>query len=243
MKTSNELDKVLPAIAKVKAELEAVSKSASNPFFKSKYADLNTHLDEVEPRLAKEGLLLLQPVNTDIVTGNSTVESRIYHTESAQFISSEMSLVLGKSTMQDAGSAVTYARRYTLGALLSMKAEDDDANKISGRDVKAATKPVPSWAKETPTVSTKVASPAMIDGTGSIKQGLLSVPNSKVVEVNVNAEFDAIKKPEQTVQPLTNGGQVASTIEPLKKSSFRKKTVAPVVVPPINDTTGATDWS
>jgi hypothetical protein len=43
-----------------------------------------------------------------------------------------MNLVLAKNSMQDAGSAVTYARRYTLGALLSLRAEDDDGNLASG---------------------------------------------------------------------------------------------------------------
>jgi hypothetical protein len=54
MITSEKLDKILPALANVKAELGAVLKSANNPFFKSKYADLNTYLDEVEERLKKE---------------------------------------------------------------------------------------------------------------------------------------------------------------------------------------------
>jgi hypothetical protein len=201
MKTSNELDAVLPALAKVKAELEAVSKSSNNPFFKSKYADLNTHLDEVEPRLAKEGLLLLQPVNTDIVTGNSTVESRIYHTKTGQYVSSEMSLVLGKSTMQDAGSAVTYARRYTLGALLSMKAEDDDANKISGRDNSSrvqTTRPTP-----TPTTSTLAAK--MVETTKTQAD---------------NAAFDAIPAPTKTEAAPT------TTIAPLKTSRFSNKSKA-----------------
>lgn len=126
MRMSEKTDKLFPLLFKAKQELGSVAKSADNPFFKSSYADLNTHLEVAEPVLAKNGLFLLQPV-----TGNS-VETIIIHSESGQWVSSEMSLVLTKNSMQDAGSAVTYARRYTLGALLGMKAVDDDGNLASG---------------------------------------------------------------------------------------------------------------
>lgn len=131
MKTSEKTDKLFPALFKAKQELGGVTKSADNPFFKSSYADLNTHLEVAEPVLAKHGLLLLQPGSAS-VTG-STVESVIIHAESGQWVASEMALVLAKNSMQDAGSAVTYARRYTLGALLGMKAVDDDGEGAVGR--------------------------------------------------------------------------------------------------------------
>lgn len=115
---------LLKKLAKVKSELQAVTKGANNPFFKSKYADLNTHLDEVEPRLEKHGLMLLQPVALTS-NGENTVSSIIVDIESGEELVSVMKLV-GETDMQKAGSAITYARRYTLGALLSMKAIDDD---------------------------------------------------------------------------------------------------------------------
>lgn len=130
MRISEKVDKVLPALAVVKSKLKAVTKGANNPFYKSKYADLNTHLDAVEPLLEENGLMLLQPVDT---SGDvNVVESRIVHTESGQFVGSAMKLV-GEIDMQKAGSGVTYARRYTLGSLLSMKAEDDDGEGSLGR--------------------------------------------------------------------------------------------------------------
>lgn len=124
------LNKILPALAKVKSQLGAVSKKANNPFFKSKYADLNTYLDEVEPLLEENGLLLLQPVVS--YSDHNVVVSRILHVESGQSVESSMKLV-GDTDMQKAGSGITYARRYTLGALLSMKAEDDDGNHAAGK--------------------------------------------------------------------------------------------------------------
>lgn len=136
--------KVLAKLAKVKAELQILTKSANNPFYKSKYADLNTHLDEVEPRLEKEGLLLLQPVSICYMTGKNKVSSIIYDVESGESIESSMTLV-GETDMQKAGSAITYGRRYTLGSLLAMQAEDDDANVASNKTTKAVStkQPVP----------------------------------------------------------------------------------------------------
>lgn len=131
MLTSDNVDKVLPALFEVKKNLGKVTKSADNPFFKSKYADLNTHLEVVESVLESKGLILLQPV---VATGEGNmVESRIYHAESGQYVSSSMKLV-GELDMQKAGSGVTYARRYTLGALLSLQSEDDDGEATMSRN-------------------------------------------------------------------------------------------------------------
>lgn len=136
MKTSNETKIIFVKLAKAIKELESVKKSSDNPFFKSKYADLNTHLAVAEAALDKQGLILLQPVSRD--ERGSYVESIIIDPESSQFVSSAMDLVLGKQSMQDMGSAVTYARRYTLGALLSMQALDDDGEASMGRGKGAA---------------------------------------------------------------------------------------------------------
>lgn len=142
MRTSDNVDKILPAVMKVKAKLQAVSKSANNPFFKSKYADLNTHLDAVEPLLEENDLVLLQPVSVNAVGAN--VVSSIIIDKNGQFVSSEMTVVAKEADMQKLGSAITYARRYTLGALLSMKAEDDDGNFAAGKTAERTTKPAPS---------------------------------------------------------------------------------------------------
>lgn len=131
MRTSEKVDKILPALIKVKSKLQAVSKSANNPFFKSKYADLNTYLDEVEQHLELNELVLFQPVSVN-ESGANVVESIIMDS-TGQFVASQMTVVSKEADMQKLGSAITYARRYTLGALLAMKAEDDDGNHASGK--------------------------------------------------------------------------------------------------------------
>lgn len=123
--------KVIKSLFEVKKELGILSKSADNPFFRSKYADLNTHLQAVEPLLQKNDLILTQPVSVT-ANGENVVTTTLTHVPSGESIESRMKLV-GEVDMQKSGSAITYARRYTLGSLLAMQAEDDDGESAVGR--------------------------------------------------------------------------------------------------------------
>jgi hypothetical protein len=118
------MKELLKALSNVKKEVGSLSKTETNPFFKSKYFDINSLIQQVDPLLEKYGLLLLQPIE------NGNVISKIYHVETAESLSS--SIILPNLTdPQKLGSAITYYRRYTLQSLLGLQAEDDDANKAS----------------------------------------------------------------------------------------------------------------
>lgn len=126
METLNIYQKLFNA----KKEIGAISKDSTNPFFKSKYFDVNQLLQHVEPILDKHSLLLLQPL------GNGGVSSIIYDIDSKDIIESFMMLP-NIQDPQKLGSAITYFRRYTLQSLLGLQAEDDDGNKAA----KPANKP------------------------------------------------------------------------------------------------------
>ena len=111
-------------LQEVKKEIGAISKDTTNPFFKSKYFDINGLLKHVEPLLQKNGLLLLQPIYKGYVI------SEIIEIESGEKIQSGLQLP-EMDDPQKLGSAVTYYRRYTLQSLLGLQAEDDDANAAS----------------------------------------------------------------------------------------------------------------
>jgi hypothetical protein len=113
-------------LLKVKSEIGKISKEATNPFFKSKYFDVNQLLEHVEPLLAKYDLLLLQPIV------NGSVISQIIDPDTGEKVESAMELPT-LNDPQKIGSAVTYYRRYTLQSLLGLQAEDDDANKASAK--------------------------------------------------------------------------------------------------------------
>jgi hypothetical protein len=114
-------------LAEVKREVGKVSKNSKNPHFKNTYADLNALIDAVEPILLEKGLLMLQPIQ------NGNVTTKIIDCESSETIESSI-LLPALSDPQKLGSAITYFRRYTLQSLLSLQAEDDDANKASRKD-------------------------------------------------------------------------------------------------------------
>jgi hypothetical protein len=121
----------------VQKEVGAIKKDKDNPFFHSKYADINSMLEQVKPILNKHGLVVTQPLS--VVEGRLGINTVIMDAESEEGISS--SCVLPDiSDPQKVGSAITYFRRYSLQSLLALEAEDDDANMASGKKIKSVTK-------------------------------------------------------------------------------------------------------
>ena len=108
-----------------KKEIGKISKDSTNPFYKSKYFDINQLLEHVEPILQKHGLLLLQPIEGNCVV---TYIIDIEDVSEKNSVQSELELT-NQTDPQKRGSEITYYRRYTLGSLLGLQAEDDDANK------------------------------------------------------------------------------------------------------------------
>ncbi len=109
-----------------KKEIGKISKDSKNPFFKSKYFDINSLLEHVEPILQKHNLLLLQPID------NNKVSTEIWDLEEHKYVYSCIDLP-NIQDPQKLGSAITYYRRYTLQSLLGLQAEDDDGNKASNK--------------------------------------------------------------------------------------------------------------
>lgn len=137
MYQSNEIDQLAAAMAAAQAEMGAAVKGASNPFFKSKYADLGSVIQAIKPAFAAHGLSYVQlPINDDMGVGVCT---RLMH-KSGQYIEQAFTLPLAKQDPQAAGSAITYARRYALQAMAGIPAEDDDANAATFIVPKAITK-------------------------------------------------------------------------------------------------------
>lgn len=114
------------AILEAQKEMGNAVKGASNPFFKSKYADLNSIREACLPALHKHGISVLQPTVT--VDGVHYVKTVLLH-ESGQMFDSMTPIVFAKQNdAQAQGSGITYARRYGLQSLLCIGADDDDGN-------------------------------------------------------------------------------------------------------------------
>lgn len=130
-------------LLEVQKEIGTVKKTADNPFFKSKYFDINKLLEVVRPVLTKHGLVLLQPLDT--IEGAAALTTIIAEAETGM----ELHFTTPIPTLADPqkmGSAVTYFRRYALTSILGLQAEDDDANAASGKVApkKAAPKKKPA---------------------------------------------------------------------------------------------------
>jgi len=134
MQTSESIKNIAKAMAQFQSEVKNPANTANNPFFNSKYAPLNDVLNLVRPILTKHGLSVLQSPSGD---GEFiTVTTLITH-ESGEWIESDpLTLKADKATAQGAGSAITYARRYALSAMLGISSEDDDdGNYASSTDM------------------------------------------------------------------------------------------------------------
>jgi hypothetical protein len=102
-------------------ELENVTKNARNPHFKSSYASLDAILDAVRPVLKKHGLAISQePLSEE---GKAGVVTKIIHT-SGEFTSSTLLLPVQQNTCQAYGSALSYARRYSIASICGIFQDD-----------------------------------------------------------------------------------------------------------------------
>ncbi len=125
---SDSIKEIAAALHKAQGEMSGAKKGAANPFFKSKYADMNSVVDAVRVPFSNHGLSYSQfPIYQDGLVG---VETILMH-ESGEFISSELVLPITKKDAQAAGSAITYARRYALQSIAGIPSEDDDGNAAS----------------------------------------------------------------------------------------------------------------
>lgn len=129
MKKSESITKIAAALVQFQATVSKVSKEASNPFFKSKYASLANILDTIQKPLGDANLAICQFPDADTLT------TIIIHSESGEWMESSYTMPVSKQNDPQAmGSAITYARRYALGSILNLNIDDDDdGEKAMGR--------------------------------------------------------------------------------------------------------------
>jgi hypothetical protein len=181
MNKSESITELAKAMVKFHSVVGKVSKDAKNPFFKNKYASLSNIIEAVTKPLNDNGLSVLQLPSIEGLT------TLLLH-ESGEWISSVSSTPVKDATdPQKLGSAITYARRYALGAILSLNIdEDDDGQKASAPPKRQAAKPElkpksTEWSK---------AVQYLVDG------GLISAIEGKyaLTEVNKTALMDDVLK-------------------------------------------------
>lgn len=130
MKQSQSISKIMQALAKFRKSVPTIIKNKENPFYNSKYADLPGIFVAIQKPLEDNGFSFSQAAVSDPVPALETV---LYHIPSGEWISSSYPLNPAKNDPQAMASAVTYARRYALSAMLGIvtEDEDDDGNRAS----------------------------------------------------------------------------------------------------------------
>ena len=117
---------IAAALASAQANMGKALKSAVNPHFKVKYADLSSVMDACLPSLNEAGIAVIQPTTDE--GGDMFVETILIHGESGESLKCRVPLIVSKKDMQGYGSAVTYARRYGLMSMAGIAPDDDDGN-------------------------------------------------------------------------------------------------------------------
>jgi hypothetical protein len=144
---SDSVSKIAAALLASQREIEGVSKNADNPHFKHRFADLTAVIEATIPVLNKHGIAVIQLPTQPVHEGELALTTMLLH-ESGESISGTAYVPLAKNDPQAYGSAMTYARRYSLGSAVGLKFIDDDAESAMGRGGLPATKPVsPSRAE------------------------------------------------------------------------------------------------
>jgi len=142
MITSDSIANLTLALSIVQGKMTHAIKDSANPFFKSKYADLESVWDVCRSLLSENGLAVMQfpgdinfvqleKENGDINIATKMSLTTIISHKSGEFMSQEMSVPVTKPDAQGAGSALTYMRRYALAAVVGVVQADDDGNAAS----------------------------------------------------------------------------------------------------------------
>lgn len=116
----------MTALVAAQSEMDNAIKDSKNPFFKSTYADLASVMGVVKPAFSKHGLGFVQVCHD--AENVAKIETIIIHSSGETLSCGCVSVPVSKSDAQGYGSALTYARRYSLAAAAGVGAEDDDGN-------------------------------------------------------------------------------------------------------------------
>lgn len=171
---SETIGKIAAALVAFGGEVKSISHDATNPHFKNQYTSLDHMIDETKPILHKHGLSVMQFPGGD--GEKITIRTMILHSSGEWIESEPLVLKAVKFDPQGAGSAITYGRRYSYAAALSLSlGDDDDGNatstppRTSQQSSQSYTPPSTQNAPQTNAGSVAMVSDAQVKYIGSLK--------------------------------------------------------------------------
>lgn len=174
MEKSESIALLAAALTLAQGEIEGASKDRENPHFKSKYADLASCWEACRQPLSKNGLSVVQLPKCD--GASVTVLTLLLH-KSGEYLGESLTVTAVDSKPQSVGSALTYARRYGLSAVVGIAPEDDDAEAAQGRQMA----PVNTQARQF--IETPAEAMAAVATGYNRKQGQAATPKPAGVAV------------------------------------------------------------
>ncbi|BCC74178.1 single-stranded DNA-binding protein (plasmid) [Bacillus cereus] len=206
MNKSETITELAKALVKFNSEVNKIAKDADNPFFKNNYATLDTIIDEIRPILSKHGLSIMQIPSGD--GQNVTLKTLLLHESGEWLESDELTMKPVKNDPQAVGSCITYARRYSLAAFLSLNTgEDDDGNGATyGKD-----KPKPK--------GNNGHNPSKPQGSGN---GKASEKQMKMIHAKIAHVATLTQTDKQTVEDTLKGNINAENLSDLSSQLASK---------------------
>lgn len=205
---SGQVNELAAAIVKSQKEMKPATKDCTNPFFKSKYADLAAVWAALLP-FTENGIAITQSP-MEATNGHAAIETQLTHI-SGQWMRSRLTIPVAKDDPQGMGSAITYARRYALGCMTGLVTEEDD-------DGNAASKP-----------ALRKAAPALTQAAPALESPPVPATDSQMPMSGGDSPkfpFGAWKGRPLTEVPMgeLQGAMdfINRTIDDPKKAKFRK---------------------
>ena len=190
---------LIQALIKARAEFPSIQKDKVNPHFKVSYASLDSVLDAVTPVLCKHGLAIVQ-----LMEKGNILKTHLFH-ESGEVLTSEYELPDIQDN-QKKGAALTYARRYSVCALLSITADEDDDGNATKDEQKNNSKTKPSNNNNSPN--------NVIDLIRQVRE-FLGVDKQYVVDwlAKNNTTIADLKNPDQLMKDMCIDRAIAQGVD------------------------------
>lgn len=176
------MKQIAKALLEAQMEMGNAKKDSTNPFFKSKYADLNAIREACIPILNNKNIVVLQPMV--VLEGKNYIKTLLLH-DSGETMDSLTEIIYSKQNdAQAQGSGITYARRYGLQSLVNIGADDDDGNKAS---VSAPAKKAAPKKQSKPALTKAIYDKVIFGSKEEIEAAV------KVYEMSKNSELELNK--------------------------------------------------
>ena len=208
------------ALAAAQGDMSNASKNAKNPHFKSTYADLASLRDAVIPVLAAHGIACIQLCDGD---GQSvSVTTRLlFGAESMDCGRLTIPIGGARNPAQAVGGAITYARRYQLGAVAGVAAEDDDGNSLDGARAPAR-RPAPSRMDHAGQARAILSGDIGCKSAGDAEAAIRFATDCRLGAADLNTEGDTILTALHSLRDDCGGdwtGYLKSAVEAWEKQA------------------------